>query len=243
MSPEHTVRSYDDELRRLDNMIAEMGGLAEVQLDGALEALVRRDVEKAGQIVANDQRIDSLENQIDQHTISMLARRQPMAKDLREIVGALKTANILERIGDYAKNVARRTSAISAMPPVPPAQSLARLGHLAQSMVKDVLDAYLARDAEKADLISLRDRDLDALYTSIFRELLTYMMEDPRNITACTHLLFVAKHIERIGDHATNIAELVHFLVKGEMPVDQRPREDETGLDTLEPEVGLQHET
>jgi phosphate transport system protein len=227
---EHTVRSYDEELKRLDHMIAEMGGLAETQLAAAIEAMVRRDIERAGEIVSADQRIDALEMQIDHHTITMLARRQPMAQDLREIVGALKTANILERVGDYAKNVAKRTAAISEMPPVPPAQSVARLGNLAQQMIKDVLDAYLARDAFKADMVRERDRELDILYTSIFRELLTYMMEDPRNITACTHLLFVAKHIERIGDHATNIAEVVHFLVTGEMPGEERPREDETSL-------------
>ncbi|MFZ1413789.1 MAG: phosphate signaling complex protein PhoU [Defluviicoccus sp.] len=228
MGSEHTVKSFDEELRRLDNMVAEMGGLAEVQLQSALEALIRRDVEKAAQIVANDRRLDQLEAEIDQHTIAMLARRQPMAKDLREIVGALKTASMIERIGDYAKSVAKRIAAIAETPPVPSAQTVVRLGGLAQQMVKDVLDAYLSRDVEQAKSVRARDRELDALYTSIFRELLTYMMEDARNISACTHLLFVAKHIERIGDHATNIAEIVQFLVTGEMPSDERPRLDES---------------
>jgi phosphate transport system protein len=209
-----------------------------VQLAAALEALIRRDVDQAAQVVVADHRIDQLEAQIDQHTIGMLARRQPMAKDLREIVGALKTANILERIGDYAKNVAKRTATIAPMPPVPPVQTIFRLGELAQEMVKDVLDAYLSRDVGKADAVRLRDRELDALYTSIFRELLTYMIEDPRSITGCTHLLFVAKHIERVGDHATNIAEVVHFLVTGEMPTDVRPREDETALNVGALRVG-----
>ena len=230
MGSEHTVKSFDDELRRLDNMIAEMGGLAEAQLQAALEVLVRRDIDRAADIIAGDHRLDILEVQVDQHTIAMLARRQPMAKDLREIVGALKTSSILERIGDYAKNVAKRTAAIAETPPVPSAQTVVRLGGLAQQMVKDVLDAYLTRDVEQAKAVRLRDRELDALYTSIFRELLTYMMEDPRNISACTHLLFVAKHLERIGDHATNIAEIIQFLVTGEMPLDERPRQDESAL-------------
>jgi phosphate transport system protein len=151
-----------------------------------------------------------------------------MARDLREIVGALKTANILERIGDYAKNVARRTGTLVEMPPVPPSLTIGRLGRLAQEMVKDVLDAYLARDVDKANMVRERDRELDALYTSLFRELLTYMMEDARSITACTHLLFVAKNLERVGDHATNIAEITHFLVKGTVPMTQRPQDDES---------------
>ncbi len=238
MSSEHTVRSFDDDLKRLDHLIAEMGGLAEVQLAGAIEALVRRDIERAAAIVAADRRIDALEVQVDQHTISILARRQPMARDLREIVGALKTSSMIERIGDYAKNIAKRTTAIAEVTPVPSVQTVARLGQLAQAMIKDVLDAYLARDRDKADAVRLRDRELDALYTAIFRELLTYMMEDPRSITACTHLLFVAKHMERIGDHATNIAEIVHFLVTGEAVTDQRPREDESEFVVAEASTG-----
>lgn len=189
MTTDHTVRSYDEELKRLDNMIAEMGGLAEDQFARAMEALIHRDVDKASMVAANDLRIDALETQVDRHSITMLARRQPLGTDLRQIVGALKTASMLERIGDYAKNVARRTMVIAEMPPVPPVQSISRLGQLAQDMIKDVLDAYLERDVEKAHSILARDRDVDALYTSIFRELLTYMMEDARNITACTHLL------------------------------------------------------
>ena len=164
----------------------------------------------------------------------MLALRQPMARDLREIVGALKAASMLERIGDYAKNVAKRTAALVEMPPVPSAQTVVRLGMLAQEMIKDVLDAYIARDAEKAELVRQRDKELDALHTSIFRELLTYMMEDPRNITACTHLLFIAKNIERIGDHATNIAEVVMFVVQGRTPADQRPKDDVTSFTVLQ---------
>jgi phosphate transport system protein len=222
----HTVRSYDEELRRLENLIAEMGGLAEVQLAAAMQALIRRDSQKAFEIAANDERIDLLETRIDHQAVSLLALRQPMAQDLREIIGALKASNMLERIGDYAKNVAKRTAAIIEYPPVPPAQSIARIGQLAQEMIKDVLDAYLARDLEKAERVRERDRELDALYTSVFRELLTYMMEDPRNITPATHILFIAKNLERVGDHATNLAELVYFIVRGRMPPDDRMKND-----------------
>ena len=233
MNSEHIVRSFDDQLRRLENLIAEMGGLAEAQLADAIDAMSKRDLEKAARITADDQRIDDLEMLVDQEAIAMLALRQPMAKDLREIVGALRAASMLERIGDYAKNVAKRTAALVETPAVPSAQTVVRLGMLAQEMIKDVLDAYIARDAEKADLVRQRDKELDALHTSIFRELLTYMMEDPRNITACTHLLFIAKNIERIGDHATNIAEVVIFVVQGRTPGDQRPKEDVTSFTVL----------
>jgi phosphate transport system protein len=226
MSSEHIVRSFDDQLRRLENMIAEMGGLAEAQLAGAIDAMSKRDVEKAARITADDQRIDQLEMLIDHEAISLLALRQPMATDLREVVGALKAAGMLERIGDYAKNVAKRTAALVETSAVPSAQTVVRLGTLAQEMIKDVLDAYIARDVEKADLVRQRDKELDALHTSIFRELLTYMMEDPRNITACTHLLFIAKNIERIGDHATNIAEVIMFIVQGRIPDEERPKSD-----------------
>ena len=235
MTSEHIVKSFDDQLKRLENLIAEMGGLAEVQLADALTAMSRRDLELAARITADDQRIDDLEALVDQEAVSMLALRQPMAKDLREIVGALKVASMLERVGDYAKNVAKRTAALVEMPPVPSAQTVVRLGNLAQEMIKDVLDAYIARDPDKADLVRQRDRELDALHTSIFRELLTYMMEDPRNITACTHLLFIAKNIERVGDHATNIAEVVCFVVDGHSPSAQRPKDDITSFTIVQP--------
>lgn len=226
MASDHIVKSFDDQLKRLENLIAEMGGLAEVQLADAIEAMGKRDLERAAKITAADQRIDDLEVLVDQEAVALLALRQPMARDLREIVGALKAASMLERIGDYAKNVAKRTAVLVEMPPVPSAQTVVRLGILAQEMIKDVLDAYIARDADKAELVRQRDKELDALHTSIFRELLTYMMEDPRSITACTHLLFIAKNIERIGDHATNIAEVVAFLVLGHTPTEQRSKED-----------------
>ncbi len=226
MATEHTVKSYDEELKRLDNLIAEMGGLAELQLASAIEAMVRRDVEKAARVTVNDERIDRLEEAIDRQATTMLALRQPMARDLREIVSGLKASGLLERVGDYAKNVAKRTLAIVESRTVAPTQTVARLGYLAQEVLKEVLDAYAARDVDKAELVRSRDRELDSLYTSVFREMLTYMMEDPRSITACTHLLFIAKNFERIGDHATNIAELIQYLVTGERPMEDRPKED-----------------
>ena len=226
MTSEHIVKAFDEELNHLDSIIAEMGGLAEVQLADAIEALMQRDSDKAALVAAADARIDQLESDIDHLAVSLLALRQPMAADLRAVICALKTSGIIERIGDYAKNVAKRTAALAELPPVPPAYPIARLGRLAQEMIKDVLDAYVSRDAEKAEMVRDRDKELDTLYTSIFRELLTYMMEDPRNITPCTHLLFVAKNIERIGDHTTNIAESVYFLVNGEMPPEEREKGD-----------------
>ncbi|MFO1155112.1 MAG: phosphate signaling complex protein PhoU [Rhodospirillales bacterium] len=235
MSSNHIVRSFDEQLRRLDNLIAEMGGLAEVQLSEAIEALVRRDVDRAAEVAAADSRLDEMEVEIDRHAINLLALRQPMAKDLREIVGALKVSGMIERIGDYAKNVAKRTVSLVEMAPVPSNQTVARLGQLAQEMVKDVLDAYVERDIEKAASVRHRDKDVDALYTSIFRELLTYMMEDARSISACTHLLFAAKNFERVGDHATNIAEIVEFLVEGRVEFDERPKEDTSSFAIVEP--------
>jgi len=235
MTQEHIVKSFDEQLNRLDNVIAEMGGLAEAQLAEAIEAMVRRDVERAERVTNADARIDELETEIDQMAVAMLALRQPMADDLRLVIAALKTSGIIERIGDYAKNVAKRTLTLSQMPPMQPALTVARLGRLVQEMIKNVLDAYVARDAEKAAQVWMRDEEVDALYTSVFRELLTYMMEDPRNITPCTHLLFVAKNIERIGDHATNIAEHVHFVVHGSMPHDIRPKSDSSSFTVVEP--------
>jgi phosphate transport system protein len=235
MTSQHIVKSFDDQLNKLDNTIAEMGGLAEHQLAEAMDALVRRDVEKAAAVAAADVRIDKLESMVDQNAVALLALRQPMATDLRVVISALKTSGIIERVGDYAKNVAKRTLVLAELPPVPPGVSITRLGYLAQRMFKDVLDAYSARDVEKAELVRLRDEEVDALYTSIFRELLTYMMEDPRNITPCTHLLFVAKNMERIGDHATNIAENVHYMVRGEIFAAERPKHDESAFAVVTP--------
>jgi phosphate transport system protein len=195
-----------------------MGGLAELQLADAIDAIVKRDTEKAERVVANDKRIDALERDVDRLAIRLLALRQPMAADLRAIVSALKTASIIERVGDYAKNMAKRTVALTNAPPVAAVKTIVRMGGLVQAMIKNVLDAYVERDVAKAEEVLKSDEDVDLLYTSLFRELLTYMMEDPRNITPSTHLLFVAKIVERIGDHATNIANNVCFMVLGEEP-------------------------
>lgn len=236
MADHHTVRSFDEELTRLDNAIAEMGGLAEAQLADAIDALVKRDSEKAARVVAADKRIDTLERQVDHAAINLLALRQPMAADLRAVVVALKTSALIERIGDYGKNIAKRAVALSQTPPMGAAATVARMSRLVQEMMKNVLDAYLTRDAAKAEDVRKRDGDVDALHTSLFRELLTYMMEDPRNISACTHLLFVAKNLERIGDHATNIAENVLFLVRGTEPEDNRPKGDTSSFTVVQPD-------
>ena len=233
---EHIVKSFDDELNWLDNAIAEMGGLAEAQLAAAIDALVRRDAEKAAEIIEWDKRIDKLEEDINNFTVRMLALRQPRASDLRITVAALKSAGDLERIGDYAKNMAKRTITISKTEPVGGAvNSIARMASMVQSMIKNVLDAYVSRDWERAADVRLRDEDVDHSHTSLFRELLTYMMEDPRNITACTHLLFIAKNVERIGDHTTNIAEHIHFMVRGGEPENARINDDLSSYTDAEP--------
>jgi len=232
---QHTVKSFDDALNQIDNALAQLGGLVEHQLDQSLQALLRRDVDLASQVAAADERVDAEEERIDQDALALLALRQPMAADLRLVISALKTSAILERIGDYAKNVAKRTAVLAELPPMPPVATIARLGSLAQRMLKDVLDAYTARDVEKAKEVRARDKEVDAFYTSVFRELLTYMMEDPRNITPCTHLLFIAKNLERVGDHATNIAENIHFAVHGRPPVDGRPKGDDTSSALVNP--------
>ena len=238
MVSEHTVKSYDDELKNLNQTIAQMGGLAEAQLQSAIEALVRRDSDLAAQVVQSDARIDALEHQIANMTVRMLALRQPMAQDLREVVAALKISSDLERIGDYAANVAKRAIALSHTPPIQPAAGIPRMARLAQQIIKDVLDAYIEHDADKALEVWQRDEEVDEMYTSLFRELLTYMMEDPRNITPCTHVLFIAKNIERIGDHATNIAELIHFLVLGRPIEALRPKGDNTSFSMVAPPDG-----
>ena len=226
---EHIVKSFDQELLLLDKKIAQMGGLAERLLAQAFDSLEKRDPKLGESVVASDRVIDQLERELQEQTILMIARRQPMANDLRHIMTVLKIAGDLERVGDLAKNIAKRALAVSAeSPPKPLMHGLRHMTELALKQLKDVLDAYTARDAEKALAVWRRDADLDALYNSIFREMLTYMMEDPRNIGLCTHLLFGAKNIERIGDHTTNIAENVLYLVEGVAMTDERPKGDDT---------------
>jgi phosphate transport system protein len=227
---DHIVKSFDEDLKRLNNVIAEMGGLAEAQLTRAVDALVRRNSELAAQVVQDDKRIDALETDVGQMTVRMLALRQPMAQDLREVVAAIKIASDIERIGDYAKNIAKRAIVLSGFQPMKPAASIPRMSQLALHIIKDVLDAYIEKDAEGARAAWRRDEEVDEMYNSLFREMLTYMMEDPRNIGPCTHLLFIAKNIERIGDHATNIAEIVYFLVHGRSLDEERPKGDTTNV-------------
>ena len=220
---EHTVKSFDQELQLLDKKVAQMGGLAERLLAQGFDALERRDPKLAEAAVASDRAIDQLERELQEQTILMIARRQPMANDLRHIMTVLKIAGDLERIGDLAKNIAKRALAVSGENhPKPLMTGLKHMVELALGQLKDVLDAYAERDADKALAVWRHDERIDAMYNSLFRELLTYMMEDPRNIGLCTHLLFGAKNIERIGDHTTNIAENVYYLVHG-TALDRRP--------------------
>jgi phosphate transport system protein len=235
--PQHTVRSFDEQLKQLKHMIVQMGGLAEEELENAISALTRRDTALAESTVGSDKRLDALEQEVANLAIRVLALRQPMASDLREIVSALKISSDLERMGDYAKNVAKRAIALNQLPPVRPAGSIPRMARLVQVIIKDTLDSYVERDAERAVDAWRRDEEVDEMYTSVFRELLTYMMEDPRNITPCTHLLFIAKNIERIGDHATNIAEIVHYLVLGQQIERARPKGDTTSFTVVTPGV------
>jgi phosphate transport system protein len=239
MPAEHIIKSYDEELDRLNKMIVEMGGLAESQLADAIEGVVKRDSDLAARVIQDDEKVDQLERDLDNLAIRLLALRQPMARDLREIVAALKIAADIERICDYAANVAKRSIALAQSPPVQLVYALPRMAHLAQLLVKDVIDAYIARDADKAIRVWNRDEELDEMYSSVFRELLTYMMEDPRNIGACTHLLFMAKNIERIGDHATNIAENLYYLVHGTPLTEARPKRDKSSLEMFAPEPAL----
>jgi phosphate transport system protein len=236
MAAEHIIKSYDEELSRLNKIIVEMGGLAESQLASAIDAVVQRDSDLAARVVEGDTAVDQLERDLDNLAIRLLALRQPMARDLREIVVALKIASDLERICDYAANVAKRSIALSQAPPIQPVYALPRMGRLALLLVKDVIDAYVERDPDKALAVWNRDEELDEMYASIFREFLTYMMEDPRNIGACTHLLFMAKNIERIGDHATNIAENLYYLVHGTPLTQARPKGDNSSIQIVAPD-------
>ena len=232
---EHIARSYDQELDRLDKLLSQMGGMAEAQLSDAINALMKRDSAMAETVIASDLRVDALNREVDEFVVRMLALRQPMAKDLRAIVAALRISADLERIADYAKNVAKRTLALNQVPAVRLAASIPRMGRVVQQIIKEVLDAYVERDADKAHAAWSRDEEVDGMYNSLFRELLTYMMEDPRNITPCTHILFIAKNIERMGDHATNIAETIYFVVHGVPMLETRPKGDTTSFTVVSP--------
>lgn len=232
-SHSHIVKSYDEELQRLTGEIVRMGEIAVYQLGAAMDVLDRRDSRAAERVIANDDAIDVLEHDVSHGVLRLLALRQPMARDLRDVLAALRIAAAIERIGDYAANVAKRTMTLNLHPPVAPARGLRTLADIAGAMVTDVLRAYGERDADLAVAVRERDAELDTLHTSLFRELLTYMMEDPRTISSCAHLLFMAKNIERIGDHATNIAENVWFLVHGEELTAERDKRDDSSAPAL----------
>jgi len=227
---DHTLRAYDEELEGLTAELSRMGGLAEVEVSDSVRAIVRRDVALAQAVISHDVRLDEIEAEIERRAIRMIALRQPVADDLRRTVAALKISSNLERCGDLAKNIAKRALVIADSDPITPlTRSIERMGELVSARLKDVLDAFAARDIDRARTVWQRDNEVDEHYDSIFRELLTYMMADPRTITSCAHLLFVAKNLERIGDHATNIAEIILYEVTGEQVTDQRPK-----LDSLE---------
>ena len=227
----HTLKAFDDDLNQLRASIAEMGGLAEAAIAAAMRALADRDSEGARNVVDGDKRIDALEGEIERLAVQIIALRAPMADDLREVVAALKIVGIVERIGDYAKNIAKRVPAIEDSPNLRPLSLLPEMGRIVAEMVRSALDAFVARDAAKAAQVCERDKAVDDFYNSIFRTLLTFMMESPNNITPATHLLFVAKNLERIGDHATNVAEMVYFAATGDHLGEREKGGDTTGPD------------
>jgi phosphate transport system protein len=227
MMNEHTAKAFDLDLQDLTRMVAEMGGLAEKQIADSVGALARRDADRATRVIESDRSIDALQREIEERAVLTIARRQPMAVDLREIVSALRIANDLERIGDLAKNIAKRVAPITAdFHPQKVIRGVEHMAALVLAQLKQVLDSYAEHDFEKALAVWKGDEEVDAMCTSLFRELLTYMMEDPRHITFCIHLMFSAKNIERMGDHATNIAETVYFMVQGRAIADERPKGD-----------------
>ena len=227
---DHTVRAFDRELELLGRKIAEMGGIGEKMLADGIDALIRLDADLARATIAMDKRLDLLQREIEETAVLVIARRQPVGVDLREIVAAMRISGDLERVGDLAKNIAKRAVALSSEQRLPRAMiGLRHMGELAAMQLKDVLDAYSQRDVERADAVWMRDTEIDALEDSVFRDLLTFMMEDPRNITVCTQLLFCSKNVERVGDHAPTIAETVHYILTGEqLPMD-RPKGDMAG--------------
>ena len=229
MMNEHTAKAFDVDLQELTRKVAEMGGLAEKEIADSIQALTRRDTELARRVIAIDPAVDTLQREIEEKGILTIARRQPMAVDLREVVGALRVSNDLERMGDLAKNIAKRVLALDGdFNPQKLIRGVEHMAALVLSQIKQVLDSYAARDLQTALAVWRGDQDVDAMCTSLFRELLTYMMEDPRNITFCIHLMFCAKNIERMGDHATNIAETVHYMIEGRPITDERPKGDTT---------------
>ena len=226
MQSVHIVSAYDEELKFLSKRIAAMGGHAERMVEQAVAALVNVDHGLAQKVIQDDLVLDEGQREIDDKAIIIIARRQPMATDLREIVGAIRISADIERVGDLGKNVAKRVASVDGRQPNSLFRGLEALANLALTQLKEVLDVYASRSVDRIGFVRDRDDQIDAMYTSLFRELLTYMMEDPRNITPCTHLLFCAKNIERIGDHATNIAETIYYMATGAQPEGERPKDD-----------------
>ena len=236
MGMEHTAKAFDEDLQELARLVAEMGGLVERQIVDSVDSLIRRDINLGARVVAADVELDKLQHMIEERGVLTIARRQPMAVDLREIVGALRVATDLERMGDLSKNIAKRVAQLdSDFHPLKLIRGLEHMTDLVQSQVKAVLDAYAAHDVPAAMVVWKGDEEVDAICTSLFRELLTYMMEDPRNIGFCIHLMFCAKNIERIGDHATNIAETVFYMIEGQPIGASRPKGDMTAFSSTSP--------
>ena len=236
---DHTAKAFDTDLQEIMRKVAEMGGLAERQIADAIRALVERDTELAERVIATDPTIDAMQHEIEEKAILTIARRQPMAVDLREIVGAMRVCNDLERIGDHAKHIGKRVVALDGdFNPQKLIHGVEHMAALVAGLLKQVLDAYASRDLAAALAVWNGDEEVDNLCTSLFRELLTYMMEDPRNITFCMHLMFCAKDLERIGDHATNIAETVYYMIEGRPIADQRPKGDFTSFGAMPPQKG-----
>jgi phosphate transport system protein len=227
MALEHTVKAFDEDITRLRGLIAEMGGLAEVSIGEAMDALVKGSDEMAQAVIGRDKRIDALESEVDKLAVRVIALRAPMADDLREVIAALKIAGVIERIGDYAKNIAKRTGQIEGRKKFEPLTLIPAMAEVAAEMVHDVLTAYAARDPALAREVIERDQKVDAFYNSIFRNLVSHMMENPATISSAAQLLFVARNLERIGDHATNVAEMVYYAATGDYLAD---REDRTEI-------------
>ena len=233
---DHTTKAFDSDLQEITRKVAEMGGLAERQISDSVQALVDRDIELGERVIATDPLIDAMQREVEEKAILTIARRQPMAVDLRECVGAMRVCNDLERIGDHAKHIGKRVVALDGdFYPQKLIRGVEHMSALVLGQLKQVLDAYASRNLQGALAVWNGDEEIDSMCTSLFRELLTYMMEDPRNITPCTHLLFIAKNLERIGDHATNIAETIYYAVEGEVLPDTRPKGDSSAYAVVRP--------
>ena len=224
MAQEHTVKAFDEDITKVRGLIAEMGGLAEVSLREAMEALVKGNLELAASVIARDKKIDALEAEVDRLAVRTIALRAPMADDLRELIAAIKIAGVIERIGDYAKNIAKSADKIEGRKRFEPLTLIPAMADIAARMVHDVLTAFAARDAALAHQVVERDEQVDAFYESLFRNLVSYMIENPSTISSCAQLLFVARNIERIGDHATNVAEMVYYAATGTHLTDREDR-------------------